>query len=128
VEVKQNGDYALGVMERKIRNAKSVTGDGDSITIESINTSEEDITIICSADEEERSFFTLMEGESFSNLVNDQVQVEACDSVFSVSPGEVDVSPTTVDIAFTLSQYPSASREEEEVSVDFETSVSLRNY
>jgi len=115
-EVKQNGDYALNVMERTIRNAKSVTSNGNSITI--VNPDDSSTTFSCS-----NGNLTL-DGAS---LISNKVEVQDC-SVFSVVPGEEGVSPAVVTIDFTLSQAGTAARPEEQAAIDFGITVTLRNY
>lgn len=113
-EVKQNGNYAISVMGRMIRNAKSIEScPGSSITIE--NQDRDSTTFSCSG------------GRVASNsayLTSDKVAVTNCTNVFTCNLG---VSPNVVTIDFTLSQ-AMGTRAEETAQVDFKTTVSLRTY
>jgi len=123
--VKQNGDYAISVMGRMIRNARSVSGSGSSITI--VNPDGMPTTFSCG------DIDIPLDGkaEIASNgarLISNEVKVENCSGIFSVTPGEVGVSPAAVTINFNLSQAAVTTRLEERASVNFRTTISLRNY
>jgi len=117
-EIKQNGNYALSVMERMIRNAESL----DAYTADSLT--------ITSSDGFSTTFFCHDgDGDGFkeiasnsAKLISNKVQVNNC-SIFQVDPGIPKASPDTVTINFDLSQV-----ETTEPLVHFETTVSLRNY
>ena len=123
--VKQNGDYAISVMGRMIRNARSVNGGGSSITI--VNPDGMPTTFSCG------DIDIPLDGKSEiasngARLISNEVKVENCSGIFSVTPGEVGVSPAAVTINFTLSQAGVTTRLEERASVSFQTTISLRNY
>ncbi|MGB9585897.1 MAG: four helix bundle protein [Anaerolineales bacterium] len=115
--VKQNGDYAISVMERMIRNARSVSGGGNSITI--TNPDGMNTTFSCSGN---------MIASNSASLVSSEVKVDDCSNVFTVTPGEVGIRPAVVKINFNLSQAGTPTRPEEQASINFQTTVSLRNY
>lgn len=115
--VKQNGDYAITVMGRMIRNARSVSGGGSSITI--LNS--DGMTTIFSCGENRIA-------SNGASLVSSEVKVEDCSAVFTVTPGEAGIKPAVVKINFNLSQAAVATRLEEQASVNFQTTVSSRNY
>lgn len=111
-EVKQNGNYALSVMGRMIRNAKSIEDcPGDSIRIE--NPDRDNTTFSCSGGRI---------ASNSANLTSDKVAVTGCN--FSCA-GTI---PEVVTISFTLSQSGTTTRPEEEAMIDFRTTVSLRTY
>ena len=120
--VKQNGDYAISVMERMIRNARSVNGGGNSITI----TNPDGRTTAFSCSDLDGNGTNEISSNS-ARLISNEVKVENC-SVFSITPGEVGVRPAVVTINFTLSQAAVTTRPEEQASVSFQTTVGLRNY
>lgn len=116
--VKQNGDYAISVMGRMIRNAKSVSGGGGSVTI--INPDEMSTTFSCSDN-------TI--ASNSASLISSEVEVANCSNVFTMLDiGEAGVRPAVVKINFSLSQAGTPARPEEQASIDFQTTVSLRNY
>lgn len=117
-EVKQNGNYALNVMERTIRNAKSLESHSEA-SIEILNPDDESITFSCDDNK------IKMNGE---NLISDKVEVLNCAGFFTVVEGEEGVRPAEVTIDFRLKQAGTAARPEEQASVDFKTTVTLRNY
>lgn len=122
-EVKQNGNYALGVMERMVRNARNLESyTGNSITI--VNLDGGKTTFAC-GDSDGNGINDIASNEA--SLINDQVAVENCDNVFSVNPGELGIQPDEVAIDFTLTQ-AGEGRGEEKASIDFKTTVTLRNY
>lgn len=118
-EVKQNGDYAINVMERRIRNAKSLSGGGNSVVI--VNPDDSSTTFGCSGGE------ITLDGES---LISEEVKVEDgdCPSVFTVTAGVAGARPVVVVIDFTLQQAGADIRPEAQATIDFGTTVSLRNY
>jgi len=121
-EVKQNGNYALGVMERTIRNGRDPTGGGSSITIDAPDGS----PISFSCGDNNGDGITDIASDSAS-LISNKVEVEDCSSVFSIAAGGPD-EPDVVTIDFTLSQAGTTARPEEEAMVDFKATVTLRNY
>ncbi|TSC54476.1 MAG: Uncharacterized protein LiPW31_78 [Microgenomates group bacterium LiPW_31] len=126
--VKQNGDYAISVMGRMIRNARSVSGSGSAITI--INPDGNTTTFNCCGTSP--NFLIASESGSLScenaRLTNDEVKVDDCSNVFSIIAGEVGARPDVVTINFTLSQAGATTRLEEQASINFQTTISLRNY
>ncbi len=126
--VKQNGDYAISVMERMIRNAKSVNGGGSSIAI--VNPDGKTTTFNCCGSGS--NLMIASQSGTLSceeaRLTSSEVKVDICS--FEVTSGEPGVRPAVVKINFTLSQAPPAggARPEEQASINFQTTVSLRNY
>lgn len=116
-EIKQNGSFAMNVMERMARNAKSVSGGGASISIIGQDDQE---TIFDCADEKIAS-------NTASLIDNSRVKVTDC-NIFTVTPGDLGRTPTTVTINFTLEQAVSSGRAEEESTMDFKSQIVLRNY
>lgn len=130
-EVKQNGDYAISVMERMIRNAVSLDEcDPNNLYVVITNPDMDkrqtrfefcdDLDLIAS-----RSGL-LAEGEFLvcdkARLTSNKVKLVS--GSFTCSPSE---NPNKVVIQFTLKQAQEVARPEEETSVDFKTSVVLRN-
>lgn len=126
--VKQNGDYALSVMERTIRGAQEVieNSDGD-ICEENMNKVK-----IKNLDGSQIEFACVDEGtitghiaSDSSRLVSPEVKLSAC-SFSCTSEGEF--YPQIVNIDFNLSQALETTRLEEQASVDFQTTVATRNF
>lgn len=111
-EVKQNGDYAMNVMERMIRNAQSANCDGG-------------VTIINPVDRRTTIFFcdgTRIASNSGVYLTSDNVSASNCS--FSCQGKE----PEVVTISFDLSQKGTTARPEEKAQIHFQTTVGLRTY
>jgi prepilin-type N-terminal cleavage/methylation domain-containing protein len=126
--VKQNGDYALSIMERTIRGAEEVieNSDGD-ICEQSMNKVK-----LKNLDGSEIEFACLDEGTATgyiasdsSRLVSTEVKLDACS--FGCS-SEGEFYPQAVNIDFTLSQAADEVRLEERASAEFETTVTTRNF
>lgn len=117
--VKQNGNYALGVMAKMVRNAREVTsicgGSDDSITI--LNPDGNETTFDCGSE-------TI--SSNSANIVSDQVRIDPGSCSFDCQSGGL-VYPDVVTISFTLKQAGDPTRPEEQASIDFETRVTLRN-
>ncbi len=122
-QVKQNGDYALGVMERSIRNAKSIK------TCSSVN------LMIINQDGSETEFKPLAE--------NDVVKIASGSSALTGKdvtlgqnyPGSlyfdcdsISLTPPKVTVSFTLRQKGASTRPEEQASLSFQETISLRTY
>lgn len=126
--VKQNGEYALSVMERMIRNSSDVITNTDGQICESGMTK---IKIINSDKEEIEFAFIDLGGNSYiasnsSRITSDQVKVTS--GVFNCS-STGDFNPKTIVIDFTLDQNISPTpRIEEEATMDFRMTVGIRNY
>lgn len=127
--VKQNGDYALSVIGRMVRNSSEIlkNSDGQVCTLGMKKIK------IKNPDKGETEFACLevgtVNGRIASNsaqITSDEVKVDNC-SFDCSSSGQF--YPETVTISFTLSQnIGAAPRPEEEASMDFKTTVSIRNY
>lgn len=123
-EVKQNGNYAINVMERMIRNAEKDSlrydaGEGKWIEIKNPDGG---TTLFTCPDSNN------MIASNGASLTSNKVRVEDCTSTFTVAPGVEDVRPPAVTIDFTLMQAGTTTRPEEQASVNFKTTVILRNY
>lgn len=117
-EVKQNGDYALNIMERMTRNAAAIASscDGSSQTSMSLTNLDGETTL-----------FSLSGGQIASNsgkLTNTKVTVTNLSFTCSRAAGQPDV----VAIGFVISQAGGAVRPEEKATMTFQTTVSLRTY
>ncbi len=121
-EVKQNGNFAMGVMERMIRNAKRIEGGGASITI--VNPDNGVTVFSC----EDIGGELKLASNSASLVAEDKVRVNDCAGVFSVTFGEAGLNPDKVTIDFTLLQSGTPTRVEEQASINFRTKITLRNY
>lgn len=134
-EVKQNGDYAMSVMQTMIRNAKQVTPcetGASSLTI--VNQKGSTNTIECFY-EDGVAKISLDSGTLSNALTGSNVTVGTPGGTSCTgSSGSTlvfncqDTSPQTVDIAFTLTKSGIGTKVEEQASVFFQTSVTLRNY
>lgn len=112
-EVKQNGDYALGVMERMTRNAQEIENcSGSKLKIKNPdgNTTEFSLS---------GSQIVSTSGKLTGSNVAASGLTFNCNST---------VTPPVVEISFTISQTGSLTRPEERAQVSFKTTVSLRTY
>ena len=98
-EVKQNGDYALSVMERMIRNAKKVQENSDTQTCESgmsklkiLNSDGGTTEFMCDAVNEQ------IASNSGIFLTSDKLTLSTC----SFSCDQPAGKPAVIDINFTL--------------------------
>jgi hypothetical protein len=137
-KVKENGDYALSVMERLIRDSQEVVANSDNKVCESgmkkIKFKRADGTLIEFACLEEGTANGRVASNS-SRLTSDEVKLDscsfgcACPAAYPNCTSEgAKFYPKTITIKFTLSQLAATVRPEEEASVNFQTTVNTRNY
>ena len=121
--IKQNGSYALTIMERMIRNGKIIQN-SDGQICESVMPKIK----IENPDGGETEFSC--EGDRISSnsasLISNQVKVANGSCSFDCQRTSV-FEPDVVTINFTLSQVQADVRPEEEASMVFKTTVVLRN-
>lgn len=128
-EIRQNGNYALNVMERMIRSAQSLDDySGSSLTI---TNPDGGVTVFSCGDSNGNSISDIASTSADLNtsvpLIGDGVEVQNCNSFFQVvSP--TGGGPETVEINFTLSQANSPVKIEDRASAVFQTTVVLRNF
>lgn len=130
VEVKQNGNYAMEVMERMIRNARSLKSQCQSgmteFRIENPDLGKTTFACLDVGMADPRISSGSGSPLSYVRLTNDKVKVDSC--TFDCQRGEKGIRPDTITINFTLSQAQASSRPERQARVDFKTTVTLRNY
>jgi prepilin-type N-terminal cleavage/methylation domain-containing protein len=124
-EVKQNGDYAIRVMERLIRNANEVTictPAANTLTIVNTDGSRNTFTAehVIPADV---SKIAINPGVY---LTNDKVTLEPARINFTCT--HISGQPDVITVSFTLRQAGQAKRVEESAQVSFQTTASLRTY
>jgi len=131
-QVKQEGDYAISIMEKMIRNAKSVESTcpstgviGSSIMIK--NPDEGITTFECTGSGDDTHLASSSAIATVTRLTTNKVKVWSDCGQF-VRCTQSGFSPPVVEIKFSLSQPGSPARPEEQATVDFQTTVSLRNY
>ena len=126
--VKQNGDYALTIMERLIRDSEKVIVNSDGVLCEAgmnklkvkrLDGSEIEFTC-----EGEGTAGSLIASNS-ARLTSPEVKIDNC-SFDCFSQGEF--YPQIVKINFTLSQLAETIRVEEQAIIDFEATVTTRNF
>ena len=115
--VKQNGDYALTVMGRMIRNGKVIECELGMSKIEIENPDGGETEFSCEEDKI---------SSNSASLISNQVKVANGNCSFDCQRTSV-FEPDVVTINFTLSQAQTDVRPEEEVSIVFKTTVVLRN-
>lgn len=122
-QVKQNGSYALAVMERMIRNARQATAGTNAVII--VNPDGGQTTFACTPLGGDPVIASSSGTNNFS-LIGSEVKTSACS--INVTLGKPGVRPAVVEISFTLVPTDVNLRVEERVSIDFRTTVALRNY
>lgn len=122
-EVKQNGDYALAVMERMIRNAQKIDdcSTGNSVKISNLDGGQTEFK--CLVDSGVAKIASVSAGLTGNNVTLGA----SCPGTLSFTCNLTTVPPK-VTISFTLSQKGSPDRPEEAASVPFQTTISLRTY
>jgi len=116
-EVKQNGDYALAVMDRIIRNAEKVEDKGGNF-IKIKNPDQTTTEFKCESEKITSNGNPLTSGKVKVSSV--------CDTFLSYQ--ELIGKPIVVEIQFNLSQSGAALGKEFEVMVPFQRTVSTRTY
>lgn len=137
--VKQQGEFATLVMERMIRNARSIehTSSGPtsytSNSLKIINPDGFSTTFSCAnIDNSPDGKFEIASTSAslvsaVDRLTSADVAVENC-NLFTITKGQAGINPDTVRINFKLSPSIQGNRPEEQSTVTFDTTVSLRNY
>lgn len=130
-DVKQSGDYTMATMERFIRNAKTVncpTNPGPQIVI--TNHDGFQTTFLCLLDSSlELTGIASQSGtEPPNRLTGNNVTLgKTCSGDLNFSCSTTS-KPPQVTISFTLKQREVSSRPEDQASVRFQSTVSLRTY
>lgn len=131
-ETKQNGDFALSTMERMIRNAKNIP----NMTTECVSLARSSITIE-NPDNKTTTFVcpTAAEGRIASNSAAYSGFLTSSRQAVSVYPAgcyfvcsKQGISPAIVKIKFNIHNLSAVVvRPEENIAINFETSVVVRN-
>jgi len=119
---KQNGDYAISVMGRMIRNARGLLSPtADSVTSSiTIKNPDGGITVF--------SCNSSTIASNGASLIGSGFKISDCSGVFDVKVGSEGIKPSVVKINFDLKQAGAESRVEEQALINFQTTVTLRNY
>ncbi len=132
-EVKQNGDYAISVIEQMVRNARDITGQSCNETSSLGFTIENQdgyaTTFACSSENSNiSSISATLEGEIISavSLTTNKVTVTNCS--FRIVCPTPPVSPKYVFVNFTISQLGESVPVRSRASQEYQTTISLRNY
>lgn len=114
--VRQNGDFAMSTMTRSIREGELASSCSGNMTSLSIAKSGSIIRYSCDAANKRIT-------SDSTSLTSTQIAVQSC----SFSCTRVGVSPPVITIKFNLVPAGATTFPESQASVDFETSVTLRN-
>jgi len=127
-EVRQNGNFALSIMEGLIISAENIScPTADEIDVIDINGQLTKFICYDSAPDYKISSVSSTFSPPTTTtyiLTADNVAVTDCNFTCTTIVG----NPTTVGIGFTVSQVGSSGRPSEKSSVSFQTQVSTRNY
>lgn len=116
-EVKQNGDYAMNVIGRMVRNAQNCSEVSGVLTVTNPDGQTTDFFCQPSGD------ITRIASNAGVFLTSDKVTATNC--TFSCDSTK---TPPIVNISFDLSQKGTDLRPEEKAQVHFQTTVGLRTY
>lgn len=131
-ETRQNGDYALTVMERMIRNAQTINNmttycDGSSQSSISIEGQDGETTVFACPTDPLAAYISSNSGQ----LTSSKVAVDTHPSGCSFSCTKTTSGPAVVNISFSIHQLvpsPNVTLEpEEKNNIDYETTVVVRN-
>lgn len=136
-EVKQNGDYVMSVVEGMVRNASDIDSSQCNSNVDQLTIFNQDgftTTFDCSSGNSIASVSginipTPQPSPTGLPLISGKVAVVNCN--FRVVCPTPPLSPKYVFISFTVSQNPPGPTPADPIaraSVDYETTVSLRNY
>ncbi len=134
-EVKQNGEYAIGVLELKIRNARSIgsTCDGSIQSSIQIQNPDQTTTTFSCVTDAQAGVRRLRQSTGGVNtyLTNTQVTIsQNCNTPnvsFTCTTDAIDGKSKTVAVSFILSQANAAAPVPEQATETFRTEVALRN-
>lgn len=122
-EVKQNGDYAMNVMERMIRNAQNCSEASGILTITNPDGNWTEFKCIL---QDEVTKIASSSASGTGNLTGKNVTLgNPCSLSFSCNSTK---TPPVVSISFDLSQKGTTTRPEEKAQIHFQTTVGLRTY
>ncbi|MBI2430427.1 MAG: type II secretion system protein [Candidatus Levybacteria bacterium] len=127
--VRQNGNFAISQMVKTIRNAKrfeGVSDDGTNYTTDCLEESSGGFVKIITPQDDQVIFSC----NNLSNLIDESAVSVVGDSCYFICSQDGALSPPTIKINFTLSQYQqqgSTLLPEKTAIIPFETSVTLRN-
>lgn len=129
--VKQEGDFAISIIEKMIRNSKNIEEAFPENPSWSCDGSDRPDIKITNQDNSTTIFNCSMTGSdtyiasNSARLTSNKVRVSSCSLIRCTRSGS---APPVVEIRFSLSQLGSPARPEEQAAVNFQTTVSLRNY
>jgi len=134
-DIKQNGDFAIGVMTRMIQNARAITSTctpagTTSQTLTMINPDGATTTLECSTD---GAVFRIasVSGIQTDYLTSNNLTVTGAScaaSSFTFTCTSVPDAPDRVQILFTLAQKGTPFEKYEQSSASFQTTVNIRTY
>lgn len=127
-EVKQNGDFAMNVMERMIRNSRQVTDCPNPSGSLQIQNPDGLLTTLQCFEDEGSAKIASVSGSTQQFLTGKNVILGSNCALSTLSFSCRAGPPKRITISFTLTQKGTSSRPEEQARVSFQTTVNLRNY
>ncbi|MDP3955262.1 MAG: prepilin-type N-terminal cleavage/methylation domain-containing protein [bacterium] len=123
-QVKQNGDYALGVMERQIRSAKSIK-ECTPTSLRIVNQDDNETVFTCLLQDDVNKI-----ASNSSTLTGNSVTLGsgACPGSLLFDCNGATLTPPKVTVTFSLYQKGSSTRPEEQAQLFFQQTISLRTY
>lgn len=124
-EVRQNGNYALSVMEGLILTSRSVgcstATNVQAVKVTDINGAE--TTFLCDENEGQKKISSISAIKTV-DLTGASVSVSGCSFICEEVPGR----PNRVHLEFTVQKGDTSSRASEKAALKFETKVVSRNF
>lgn len=129
-EVKQNGDYAFSVMEIMIRNSTDISASCNETSTQLNIQNPDGFNTVFDCTGSNISSISASEGvnptPTGAPLTNSRVKVTSC--TFRVVCPTPPINPKYVYVQYTVSQAGSGTGPKDTSSLDYQTTISLRNY
>lgn len=128
-EVKQNGDYAFSVMESMIRNSTDISVSCNETSTQLNIRNPDGFNTVFDCTGSNISSISASEGVATPTgapLTNSRVKVTSC--TFRVVCPTPPINPKYVYVQYTVSQAGEGTGPKDTSSLDYQTTVSLRNY
>lgn len=123
-EVRQNGNFALSVIEGLVLNSVAVSCpdlvNNHLLSIKDVNGNFADIRCLGDPD----YYISSSSAGTVLNLTGDNVAVNPCSFTCDHTPGK----PTKVTVDFSVSQKGTSLRPNEKSTINFQTEINTRNY
>lgn len=124
-DVKQNGEYAMDVVSRMIRNSSAVDCSSTPASLGITNSDGSSTTLGCAFDSDNSVNRLASTSATVQYLTSSNVTLGTCTSLIFTCTSSTDQAPT-IKVEFKLSQKGTPVDQFEKASVSFQTTVSPR--